>query len=92
MAAKEHLVKTMEYIFDAYKTEELVKKLEDLGIPCGKIASMTDLIGNPRFFEENYLRKVQHPELGEIVVPYEFVQFKKYAIEEVRLAPDIGVA
>lgn len=53
----------MEYIFDDYKTEELVKKLEVLGIPCGKIASMTDLISNPRFFEENYLRKIHHPDL-----------------------------
>jgi hypothetical protein len=30
MASREHLVKNMEYQFDAYKTDDLVKKLEDL--------------------------------------------------------------
>ncbi|MFA6090846.1 MAG: CoA transferase [Candidatus Gracilibacteria bacterium] len=89
MVAKEHLVKNMEYIFDSYKTDALIQKLEELGIPCGKIASMTDLINTPRFFEENYLKKMNHPELGEIVVPYEFVHFQKYKIEELKTAPDL---
>ncbi|MDD5213713.1 MAG: CoA transferase [Candidatus Gracilibacteria bacterium] len=89
MAASEHLVKNMEYQFDAYKTDDLVKKLEDLGIPCGKIASMTDLIANPKFFENKYLSKFNHPELGKIVVPYKFVDFKSYEIEPLKLAPDL---
>lgn len=89
MKAKDHLVKTMEYIFDEYKTSELQEKLENLWIPCGKIASMTDLIENTKFFDENYLKKINHPELGEIVVPYEFIQFKKYKIEDIKYSPDL---
>lgn len=79
----------MEYVFNSYKTDELIQKLEELWIPCGKIASMTDLINTPKFFEENYLGKMNHPELGEIVVPYEFVHFKKYKIEDLQTAPNI---
>lgn len=89
MVAKEHLVKTMEYVFDNYTTDELISNLEELGIPCWKIASITDLIDTPKFFEENYLKKMHHPKLGEIVVPYEFVQFKKYKIEDITIAPDL---
>jgi len=54
-----------------------------------KIASMTDLIDTPKFFEENYLKKMNHPELGEIVVPYKFIHFNKYNIEDVKVAPSI---
>lgn len=89
MANKDHLVKLMEYKFDAYLTDELVKKLESLWIPCGKIASMTDLINTPEYFREWYLKKFNHPELGEIVVPYKFVDFKSFSIEELKLAPNI---
>jgi hypothetical protein len=50
---------------------------------------MTDLIDTPKFFEENYLKKIHHPELGEVVVPYEFVHFKNYKIEDIKPAPDL---
>lgn len=89
MVAKDYLVKYMEHVFDNYTTEELIKKLEGLGIPCWKIASITDLIDTPKFFEENYLKKMQHPELWNIVVPYEFVHFKKYKIEDLESAPNL---
>lgn len=89
MASREHLVKLMEYKFDSYLTDDLVKILEDLWIPCGKIASMSDLISNPKFFENKYLSKFSHPELWEIVVPYKFVDFASYPIEELKLAPEI---
>lgn len=89
MDAREHLVKNMEYVFDSYRTDDLVQKLEDLWIPCGKIASMTDLIANPKFFDNKYLSKFSHSELWEIVVPYKFVDFKSYPIEELKVAPDL---
>lgn len=89
MLAKNHLVKAMEYVFDNYKTDELVEKLENLWIPCWKIASMTDLINTPKFFEDWFLKKYNHKELGEIVVPYKFIDFKKYKIEDIKSSPEI---
>lgn len=89
MLSKDYLVKLMEYTFDDYKTDELVIKLENLWIPCWKIASMTDLINNKSYFDSQYLTKYKHPELWEIVVPYKFVDFKSYPIEAMKSAPDI---
>ncbi|MDD5769763.1 MAG: CoA transferase [Candidatus Gracilibacteria bacterium] len=87
---KNYLISLIENVFLNYTKEELNKMLDDLGIPNGKINKMQDLLNDKILYENNFIKKLNHEELGEIVIPYEFIKYKSYKIEEIKKAPKLG--
>lgn len=63
------LIKTIEDKFSNYSTDDLKKILDDLGVPCGKVMTMLDILNDKENFEEKLLKKINHEKLGNVVEP-----------------------
>jgi crotonobetainyl-CoA:carnitine CoA-transferase CaiB-like acyl-CoA transferase len=84
------LIRIIEKRFSNNSTWELVIKLKNIKIPCSKVCNMKDLLEDEFLFEEKYLKKINHPELWECVVPYETIKFKNAKITDYKIAPKLG--
>jgi crotonobetainyl-CoA:carnitine CoA-transferase CaiB-like acyl-CoA transferase len=49
--------------------EEAVACCDRAGVPCGPILAIDDIFRNPQYAARGNLERVEHPVLGEIVVP-----------------------
>jgi CoA:oxalate CoA-transferase len=86
---REQIVCYMENEFKKYNVTELISLLQDIGIPCGKINSMTDLLEEDFFRKEKYIQSIQDIDLWECTMPYEFTKYGSYPIEKYRKSPYI---
>lgn len=86
---KDYLIDIIEKIFTSYTKENLSKILDNLWIPNWKINTMQDLLNDEVLYKNNFIKKIHHKELWEIVVPYEFIKYKSYSIEEPKKAPSL---
>ncbi len=58
-----------------YTTEEVVRKLDERGVPCGPIYTVDQVFSHPQVEEYRLKRTVPHPTLGDITLtgfPYDF--------------------
>jgi crotonobetainyl-CoA:carnitine CoA-transferase CaiB-like acyl-CoA transferase len=86
---KEYLTNCIENDFSKFDTETLIKKLDNIWIPCWKINYMSDIIENDFFKKEKYIKEILDPDLWKCVVPYEFIKYSNYKIEEIKNSPNI---
>ena len=59
----------------AYPSEEVVRRLDARGVPCGPILTVDEVFAHPQTAEYRLQRTVQHPTLGDLNVtgfPYDF--------------------
>jgi len=59
----------------AYPTDEVVRRLDSKGVPCGPILSVDQVFDHPQTEEYALKRTVAHPKLGDITLtgfPYDF--------------------
>lgn len=87
---KEYLVNAIEKILIQYSKEELNIILDNLWIPNWKTNTMQDVLNEDMFYKHNFIKKIQHKELWDIVVPYEFIKYQSYTIEDIKSAPTLG--
>ena len=83
------LISILENTFKNYSKEDLNKILDDFWIPNWKINTMQDLLNDEYLYENNFIKKINHKELWEITIPYEFIKYKSYNIEEIKNAPNL---
>ena len=86
---KEDLIKLMQEVFKKYTKEELSQILDTIGIPNGKINTLLDIVNDDTLYENKFIKKIHHKQLWEIVVPYEFIKYKSYPIEDITPSPDL---
>jgi CoA:oxalate CoA-transferase len=78
---------------DAIKTrttEEVVEELEKVGIPCGSVNNIAQVVDDPNTTARNMVIDVSHPEAGTFKVvntPFKFSR-TQYRVE--RASPDLG--
>jgi formyl-CoA transferase len=71
-------------------TDEVIKRLDEAGVPCGPIATVDKVFENEQVLHTGQKRAINHPNAGEIVLagfPYEFSD-AELAIE--RAPPMLG--
>lgn len=51
------------------KTEEILNKLAENGVPAGKIYSAKDIVQDPHYAAREMIISMQHPTLGELPIP-----------------------
>jgi crotonobetainyl-CoA:carnitine CoA-transferase CaiB-like acyl-CoA transferase len=71
-----------------FNSADLKKKLDLLQIPNGIIHKMTDIIDNQEYINSNYIKKVDHPQLGNITVPFEFIKYDQFPLENYIISPE----
>lgn len=84
------LIPVIEKRLSTLSTEELLKVLDEAGIPCGVIATIDQVFENPQVKHLGLRRKVQHPKAGEISLTAPPYRMDKTPPEIRRAPPFLG--
>jgi CoA:oxalate CoA-transferase len=84
------LTQVIERSFSRYTVSELIPLLAAIHIPCSKVNSMSDVYNDSDNYSKGYVRKEQHPLLGECVVPGSSVRFLECPAVENHSSPKNG--
>ena len=49
--------------------DEAIERCDRAGVPCGPILSIDDIFENPQYAARENLQRIEHPGVGEVVVP-----------------------
>ena len=63
------LIQTVEDAFSAYESEPLLAKLNEAGIPAGKVRTLDEVYAWDQVHSQGLLLDVDHPVLGTIALP-----------------------
>ena len=78
------------YILKNRTTQEWVKELEQLGIPCGPVNTIPEVVNDPQVSARDMIIKVHHPESGELKVVNTPFKFSRTQHRATRAAPELG--
>ncbi|MCC6704735.1 MAG: CoA transferase, partial [Thermomicrobiales bacterium] len=87
---KARLYETVCATLQSYPTDEVVRRLDSKGVPCGPILSIDQVFDHPQTGEYALKRTVAHPKLGDITLtgfPYDFASC---SLEITRHPPMLG--
>lgn len=84
---KVFLTNKIESSFSEFEINDLINLLNKIWIPNSKINKMSDIFQNKELYKNNFLKKVKHKYLWDIVVPYEYIKYWDYNIEEYKFSP-----
>ncbi len=79
----------IELAFNKYSTEEILKMLHDLNVPCGKVNKMSDVLEDQENFNQKLLLKVRHSKAGEIVVSTGGIKYSLFDPENYKESPQL---
>ena len=60
------LAEIIERVFSDDSTEEVVRRLDSAGVPCGPIYTVPQVFADPQVQHAGLERRIEHPTLGEI--------------------------
>jgi len=63
------VIAAVEGAFAAYGAEELLQKLNDAGIPAGKVRSLEEVYAWEQVASQGLVVDVEHPLLGKVSLP-----------------------
>ena len=63
---REELIPLIERRFKEFTTAELIKILEEAGVPCGEVATLDEVFSNPQVAHLNIVQELEHPVAGRI--------------------------
>jgi crotonobetainyl-CoA:carnitine CoA-transferase CaiB-like acyl-CoA transferase len=75
---------------EAHPTDEVVKRLDARGVPCGPILSVDEVFEHPQTAEYRLKRTIQHPTIGELTLPGFPYDFAGSSPEIARHPPLLG--
>jgi crotonobetainyl-CoA:carnitine CoA-transferase CaiB-like acyl-CoA transferase len=73
-----------------YTRAELDKILKTHRVPCAQVRDLGEVVHDPHMHARGMLREVQHPTLGDLVLPASPMRYDGEAIEELRPSKDLG--
>ncbi len=74
----------------SYNNDELIKKLDEDGVPISPILSIEDIFNNPQYRARENILEVDHPRLGSIKVPGIVPKFSATPGKIRHRAPELG--
>ena len=70
--------------------DEIVRELQDHGVPAGRVMDVEDCFCDPHLKSRNYFEEVTHPEAGTHLHPGMFYKLSKTPLSIRRHAPRLG--
>jgi CoA:oxalate CoA-transferase len=74
----------------AKTTEEWVKELEEVGIPCGPVNTIPQVASDSHVAARDMIIEVQHPQSGKFKVANNPFKFSRTKCQVERASPDLG--
>ena len=90
VANRDALVERIGAVTMDSSSRELIERLRDGGVPCGRIQSIDEVFDDPQVQARNMLVDVEHPDLGSVRTVANPVRYSKTAIEYERAPPALG--
>ncbi|MGH3459736.1 CaiB/BaiF CoA transferase family protein [Aeromicrobium sp.] len=69
VAVRDDVVKVVEWVFAEWNAEELLVRLEEVGIPAGKVRSLDEVYSWDQTASQGLLVDVEHASLGRLSLP-----------------------
>ena len=89
-----HNVDALEAEIEAWTTalprDEVVAALEAVRVPVAAVRRVPELVEDPHLHERGAVRRVDHPDLGEMVVPHSPLRFRDSAPLPLFPSPALG--
>lgn len=85
-----YLTTILESVFKQYKATALVMLLQEIEIPCSKVNTMKDVANSKQNFSNGSLIKINHPRIGQCIIPGHAINFSIMEEAEISNAPQIG--
>ena len=70
--------------------DEAVAALRAHRIPVSPVRDVAEIINDPHMHQRGMLRKVHHPDLGDVVLPRSPIHLSAYEMPELQFYPDLG--
>lgn len=70
--------------------EELADKLNAVGVPCGKVQSLAEVIRDPQLHATGMLREMDHPEFGRLVLSHSALTYRDHPRSPYRPSGALG--
>jgi CoA:oxalate CoA-transferase len=71
-------------------TNELIKRLDQLDVPCGPVNTLDEVVVDPQVKARNMIIDVNHPRLGSFKVVNTPFKFSRVPCSVERASPDLG--
>ena len=71
-------------------TEEWLKELSELGIPCGPVNNIAQVAGHPQVLAREMITEVPHPKLGKVKLINSPIKLSRTPTSVKRAAPNLG--
>jgi crotonobetainyl-CoA:carnitine CoA-transferase CaiB-like acyl-CoA transferase len=68
LANRDALKAELEAIFANYPLDDLIRRLEDAGVPCGRVRSIAEALNDPQVLAREMVVTIEHAELGDVKV------------------------
>jgi formyl-CoA transferase/CoA:oxalate CoA-transferase len=83
------LIAEIEAIMKQRASSEWVRILDQHGVPCGPLLSVSDIVQHPQILARNSIATVEHPALGALRLLANPIRFQNYGMEY-RTPPTLG--
>lgn len=70
--------------------DEVVAAMEEVGIPCTKVATIADVVANPQLKHRRQIVETEHPTAGRVPMQGITIQYSETKAEIRRPAPTLG--
>ena len=74
------------------KLDDVMQQMRHVGVPAGAVRKGTELLTDPAFVEHDFVRAVDQPHIGSLLVPYLPVRFLNASTASPGPAPQLGSA
>jgi crotonobetainyl-CoA:carnitine CoA-transferase CaiB-like acyl-CoA transferase len=86
----ENLTKTIEDVLTTDTAANWLKRLGDVGIPCGEVRTLDQVYADEQTRSQGLVLTVDHETLGTIEIPGPTVRFERHAVEQHLPPPVLG--
>jgi crotonobetainyl-CoA:carnitine CoA-transferase CaiB-like acyl-CoA transferase len=80
----------LEQAFSAYTVAELIETLRQVGVPCGRLRTVTETLADPQLAAREMVMEIANPELNGFKVPSLPIKLSRTPGSPARYVPKLG--
>jgi len=88
--AHDELFEIMTNVLKEKSTKEWITIFDKVGIPCGPVNNIADIMNNEQVREREMIVAVNYPDIGVVEAPGNPIKSKTYEVNPHRPAPELG--